>query len=405
MEKNIIFNGRLLHIKIKNLASNEIMNLFSFYGKSNVNKNYAETIVNQISNTIENGNLENIVLCGDLNFVTSVKDRNTNIFTQTDKIYKEIWVNIQLKHNLLDAFRKLYPKRRLYTFHQTGGTSKSRIDRIYVSADISGRVQKMTFENSKESDHKIVRLTLGKNVKFGPGTWIFNNTLLKDTIFVEEIRQIIHSYTRNNPFPKLKIAWDFLQMEIKHHTKKYAKNKSINGKREIAVIRNKLEILESLDEIKITQDIKTEIDRLKQLDFDYNDKILRGYKIRSRLPHFEEGEGDISFYAKLEKRKGEENLIYSLEDEDGMVHEGTTNLIKTINRFYSKLYENEPENEDYQNELLNEVNTFLTEDEKQKLDLPLLSSEMEPLSKTCRPQKHLDRQDLHRNLCGFTGQI
>ena len=387
IEKNILFNGRLLHIKIKNTASSEIMNFFSFYGKSNVNKNYAENIVEKINNTIENGKLENIILCGDLNFVTSIKDRNTNTFTQTDKIYKEIWVNIQLKHNLLDAFRKLYPKRRLYTFHQTGGTSKSRIDRIYLSADISGRVQKMTFENSKESDHKIVRLTLGKNVKFGPGTWIFNNTLLKDTIFVEEIRQIIHSYTRNNPFPKLKIAWDFLQMEIKQHTKKYAKKKSMNGKREIAIIRNKLEILESLHENKITQDIKIEIDRLRQLDFEYNDKILKGYKIRSRLPHFEEGECDISFYAKLEKRKGEENLIFSLEDENGIVQEGTTNLIKTIHGFYTKLYEKEPENDDYQNELLSEVNISLTEDEKQKLDLPLLSEEMGASLKSMQTSK------------------
>ena len=57
----------------------------------------------------------------------------------------------------------------------------------------------------------------------------------------------------------------------------------------------------------------------------------------------EEGEGDISYYAKLEKRKGEENLIYSLEDDNGVVYEGTENVIKTINTFYNILYEREEE--------------------------------------------------------------
>ena len=31
---------------------------------------------------------------------------------------------------------------------------------------------------------------------------------------------------------------------------------------------------------------------------------IRGYRIRSRIPYMEEGEGDISHYAELEKIKG-----------------------------------------------------------------------------------------------------
>ena len=74
----------------------------------------------------------------------------------------------------------------------------------------------------------------------------------------------------------------------------------------------------------------------------------------------EEGEGDISHYAKLAKRKGEENLIFSLEDDNGMLQEGTQNIIKTVHNFYTSLYEKEEENLTYQDELLDKIENFIT---------------------------------------------
>ena len=74
----------------------------------------------------------------------------------------------------------------------------------------------------------------------------------------------------------------------------------------------------------------------------------------------EEGEGDISHYTKLEKRKGEENLIFSLEDDNGMLQEGTQNIIKTVHNLYTSLYEKEEENLTYQDELLDKIENFIT---------------------------------------------
>lgn len=387
IEQNIIFAGRLVHVKLKNRVTDEIFNVFSFYGKSNVNREYADQILNKLYSKIDNDGLENLIICGDFNFVTSTKDRNTNIFTSTDKLYKDVWENLQIKFNLLDAFRILSPKRRLYTFSQTGGNSKSRIDRIYISGDLSGRVEKTIFENNKDSDHKLVRLVLGKNVEMGPGTWVFNNTLLKDEVFVEEIRDLIHSYIDNSSFPNLKTTWDFLQMHIKNHTQKYSKLKAQGERKEINKVRHVLEVLESLDKYKITPDIQNEINRLRQLDSEYNDKKLQGHKIRTKIPHFEEGEGDISFFAKLEKRKGEENLIYSLEDDHGLVQEGTENLKHTIFEFYSNLYKKEEENEVNQDDLLEKVDKFVSEEEKQTLDNELSLLELEEALKAMKKSK------------------
>ena len=94
--------------------------------------------------------MENIIICGDFNFVTSTNDRNTNKYTQLDNIYRSKWNIFEIKNDLLDSFRKIYPKRHLYTFSQTGGDSRSRIDRVYISSSMIGRDQKVTFDNNQD---------------------------------------------------------------------------------------------------------------------------------------------------------------------------------------------------------------------------------------------------------------
>ena len=88
-----------------------------------------------------------MIICGYFNYVTSIIDRNSSKFTNTDNSYRTEWEKIEIKFNLIDIFRHNYPKRRLYTFSQLGGTSKSRIDRFYISAELVGRISKIKYEN------------------------------------------------------------------------------------------------------------------------------------------------------------------------------------------------------------------------------------------------------------------
>ena len=115
---------------------------------------------------------------------------------------------------------------------------------------------------------------------------------------------------------------------------------------------------------------------MKEKENNYHIQKLTGYQIRSKMPHFEEGEADISYFSRLEKRKGEENLIYALEDENGNIHEGTDAVKKQIHTFYKSLYTKEPESYEAMEELLNNINTQITENDKQYLDSPIIASEV-----------------------------
>ena len=361
LKTSTLIQGRLAHVQSKNKVTGNVLNLFSFYGKSNVDSDFANNLISKLDNEISNDNLENNVICGDFNFVTSTIDRNTNHFTQTDNIYRNKWNIFEIKNDLLDVFRKIYPTRRLYSFSQSGGNSKSRIDRVYTSSNMSGRVQKVIFENRDESDHKLIRLKLEKQIEIGKGTYIFNNTRLENETFVNEFSKIIKIYTNNNKrihFPNNRVTWDFMKMEMMNFSKEFSKKLAREGQKEINIVRNQLEILESTPKERITNEIKNEIDRLKLVEGEYNAKVLKGHKIRSKVPHMEEGEGNISYYSKLENRKGEENLIFSLENEDGQIMEGTENIKQIVFEFFEKLYKDEPENESYQDEFLENIEFF-----------------------------------------------
>ena len=79
-----------------------------------------------------------------------------------------------------DTLRYQYPDLIRYSFSK--GKSSSRIDRIYVPTEISGKLKETTFTNSHLRDHKIVETTFYPEIKKGPGCFSFENMLLKDNI-------------------------------------------------------------------------------------------------------------------------------------------------------------------------------------------------------------------------------
>ena len=53
-----------------------------------MSKDFAEKIVEKLDKEIAQNNLQNAIIGGDFNFVTSLNDRNTNKYTQTDNLGK-----------------------------------------------------------------------------------------------------------------------------------------------------------------------------------------------------------------------------------------------------------------------------------------------------------------------------
>ena len=269
----------------------------------------------------------------------------------------------------MDAFRVSNPKKRAYTYRHTNGKSCSRIDRIYLSSECTGKIISNKFEYSSESDHQIVHMNLAKKVSIGPSQWIFNNTLLQDEKFTTEIEEIIRSFTEcKDDFQSKRVLWEFLKQNIASAAKAFSICKSRQENDHIENIRYELEVLDTLGPEEKSIEIINRIECLKEEECSYLTRKIQGSLLRSKLPGIEEGEFNLAYCSKLEKMKGEQNTIFSLMNKSGQLVEGTEKVIDVTYQFYKELYSKELEDTDAQEFFLQGVEKKLREEDRRKLD-------------------------------------
>ena len=66
-------------------------------------------------------------------------------------------------------------------------------------------------------------------------------------------------------------------------------------------VRQKIEALQSIDQHLFTDNIRQNLDELKEMENLSTSKIINGYLLRSKVPGIEEGDTNLAYYSKLEK--------------------------------------------------------------------------------------------------------
>jgi exonuclease III len=392
LSSEVVESGRLMHIKIKNTANNEIHDIFSIYCKSN-NPEKQKQLITKLKRKIVLDQLtkENCIILGDFNFVTSILDRNSQTLNRVDIETNKTWGPFENEYNLQDCYRLTNPARRQYSYtSKINQKSRSRIDRVYVSTNLCGRIISSTFINTLVSDHKIYKIKLATQIKKGPGLWIFNNTLLSDNTFTTPARELINSFTDEMSTLQVdkRYKWDIFQQKISSFTKEFSKEKSARNNKEFNQSIRELENLEKLHPQKLLPATIERIESLKQKINDHHKKRLQGASLRSKLPKFEQNEPGIAFLSALEKRKGEENTIFSIFDDVTKTIKTDTEGIKdSIYNFYSSLYKKEEEDTALQTQFLEKVDLKLEINERDALDLPLSENELYEALKSLQDNK------------------
>jgi exonuclease III len=104
------------------------------------------------------------IVCGDFNFTEDPKlDRlpQRASHSSRDTTATAAWKQAAAARTLQDAFRYKHPERREFSFFQSGGAARSRIDRFYVGESLLGFVEQCCpMGTSAPSDHRPVLLHL-----------------------------------------------------------------------------------------------------------------------------------------------------------------------------------------------------------------------------------------------------
>ena len=335
---------------------NRRLTLCNIYGPSEGDRpaffRYIQTLLEQIGN-------DEVILGGDFNLVLNpnidMKNYRNHVYKPNSRrVVKDIMNNL----DLIDVFREIYPDKKSYTWKRVNSPQQGRLDFFLISQNLMSEIKGTNIISGYRSDHSIVTISLEReNQQRKKQYWKFNNSLLKDKTYVEQIKKIIldikkqYSLIIYNKDKIEEVSNDLIQfdindqlffetllMEIRGKTISYASYKKKKDTQEehsliaeIQELENKMDHLNN-NQSQLLQDKKEQLVNIR------NNK-LQGMIIRSRMTWINEGEKPTSYFCNLEKRNFISKNINFLEKEDGTIIYDNEEIANETKNYYQRLYE------------------------------------------------------------------
>ena len=310
----------------------------------------------ELEERINDVGLENIIIGGDWNLVLDYTLDYYNYKHHNNIKAQEQVDNLMINLDLLDIWRELYPEMRRYTWRRNTPLQQSRLDFFLISDLLSTFVTNADIKAGYRTDHSMITLTLtlGKESK-NKLLWKFNNSLLKDKHFAEEINDVIKAvveeyaalpYTREqlSKIPKCDIQFvisdqlflDVLLMKIRSKTISYAAMKKRLDEKKEKDLENSIQSLEA--KIVLTENEKRKLEQDKLELVAIRDKRMKGVLLRSRARWIADGEKITKYFCRLEKRNYISKQMTKLTLNNGEEIYESKDIIKEVKVFYERLY-------------------------------------------------------------------
>ena len=152
------------------------------------------------------------------------------------------------RFNICDSFRELHPMEKKYTFEKfRPSLLRERIDFFLVSNSLRDFIVECDIYKNTVSDHDLISLYIkGHNVPSrGPGIYKFNNELLTNETFVNDMRENIPIWIADAEaqLEDSRDQWDFLKYKMGGFSRKFGAQ--VKKERD----RRKNELMETIEEL------------------------------------------------------------------------------------------------------------------------------------------------------------
>ena len=262
------------------------------------------------------------------------------------------------------------PNTKEYTWRNTDHTIRTRIDRIYTPTNLKNQTTtKIT--TCPYSDHDVVLTTIkNQGNPRGPGVWKLNVKLLKDKWYINEIKNLLELWSKQQNNDKDPAStWDDLKETIKRISIKHSIRKAKERRDRKEKLTNEVNALLQAQHPEEDK-IKKKEQELKQI----MDQEAEGQQIRSRAKWTEQGEKPTRYFYGLEKTRQKSSTIDKLKKENEVIT-NDIDILETARDFYQRLYTAEPTNLDDQKWLLQHIEKKLTNEERQDCEGPMKTKE------------------------------
>ncbi len=213
-------------------------------------KNDQINFVKMTKNLLNKFDHENIIIAGDFNFYINPKlDKIESMTNKHDNNIYHLEIETMLEcFSLNDVQRTLNPTLRRYTWHARG--KSSRLDYFFIREHLLNEINYCKINVGLHSDHSIICLELNTNkLNRGKGLWKFNTTLLKNTEYVNTVKQLIKGCEIQHKETKDKgLAWELTKLKIRSFSIPFCIKKRKEAQAYKLTLTNQLELLqEQLD--------------------------------------------------------------------------------------------------------------------------------------------------------------
>ncbi len=234
-----------------------------------------------------------------------------------------------------------HPHDLQFTWSNSSGSLRSRIDFLLISDSLSNFVNKVEILPSPLSDHKSIILAFDNPSSYSRtynSYWKLNSVLLEDEeICRSVISRITTFFNKAQAEDNFGSNWELLKYNIRLILVKAGTQKAKQYKAEELDIVKIIVCLSCTPFENVSVDQKSELVELQNsLDNLYIRKA-KGAFVRSRRRWLEEGECNSSYFFRLEKQRNNLNSISSL-NVNRIVVKNYKEMSNYCEEFYKDLY-------------------------------------------------------------------
>ena len=380
-------NGNLLILNCK--ICDKDVTLINIYGPNRDNPEFYHNLSEKMSN------YENtlFILAGDFNLVLNPDMDSYNYVNLNNPNSRDKVIHMMTDHGLIDCWRENHLETKEFSWFRRNPIKKARLDFFLISENLFTEIDNSKILPGYRTDHSMIYISVefGK-FKKGTSYWKFNNSLLKDPVYINEIKTVIKDtktqylseipemYRDINEIPLQDIKFNIndqlffetLLLAIRGKTIAYASHKK---KLEIDKENNILKNIENLEkQTDIDYDL---LDSKKAELLDLRKKKMEGVFIRSKAKWIQEGEKPTKYFCNLENRNYVSKFMNSLTTTTGECIKTQQQILSETKRHYQNLYKAKETEEVSLHEKFNNIQVpKLSENEQSSIEGTLSYTEM-----------------------------
>ena len=313
---------------------------FNIYGPNSdqEKEGFLEILDNSVRKHSENNN---ILVAGDFNMLLH---NQLDLITGKphDAVIVQKFNDFLCSADLFDVWRMYHGDRKEFTWSSSYSPWVARrLDYILINATTFDKVISCDISPAPNSDHQGVELEIKTDaINRGPSYWKFNQSLLKDSDYIDLINSKIEfCKTALVGFPA-HIRWDYCKSQIKECSISYSRHKATLKRNEIALLRASLKNLQSrlANTPKSDDTLLNEMKDTKlALDL-YSLHQAKGAQTRARIKWVQEGEKNTKYFLGLEKTNHSNKTMTSVRNSQGKVCNTLEGIMNTQVEYYKALY-------------------------------------------------------------------